>query len=69
MYYNIISSINCFINRIPHYKQLAVCNIAYLLYNDKDMNVVVTESAGFVGRNQVENLKYIRDGKEKLYRT
>ena len=27
------------------------------------MNILVTGSAGFVGRNLVENLKNIRDGK------
>ena len=29
------------------------------------MNILITGSAGFVGRNLVENLKNIRDGKHK----
>lgn len=29
------------------------------------MNILVTGSAGFVGRNLVENLKNIRDGKNR----
>lgn len=29
------------------------------------MNILVTGAAGFVGRNLVENLKNIRDGKNK----
>ncbi len=29
------------------------------------MNILITGSAGFVGRNLVENLKNIRDGKNR----
>ena len=32
---------------------------------EKTMNILVTGAAGFVGRNLIENLKNIRDGKNR----
>ena len=31
------------------------------------MNILITGAAGFVGRNLVENLKNIRDGKNRTF--